>query len=78
MPSAAKLSIPEQVASYGLEFETIDVVTEDGYINEMWHIWSKEALDTSQEPIFFLHGVIDTAGTWLFNTPENAPAVILA
>lgn len=78
LPEAATMAVLEQVMMYGLEFETVDVTTEDGYINEMWHIWSKEALDTTKEPIFFLHGVIDTAGTWLFNEPEKAPAVILA
>lgn len=78
LPEAAKMTVPDQVRMYGLEFEAVDVTTEDGYINEMWHIWSADKLDTSKEPVFFLHGVIDTAGTWLFNEPEKAPAVILA
>ena len=63
---------------YGLEFATLDVNTADGYINTLWHVWSAKNLDKKLTPIFFMHGLCDSAGTWFFNEPEKAPAVILA
>ena len=78
LPPAAKLSVPDQIRANGLQFEAIEVTTDDGYINELWHVWDSETLNSSYEPIYFNHGLIDTAGTWFYNTPDKALAYILA
>lgn len=61
-----------------MQFEAIPVTTEDGYINELWHVWNNDTKRDDLLPIYFQHGLIDTAGTWFFNTPDKAPAYQLA
>ena len=43
LPEAAKLSIPDQIRSHGLTFESHPVTTEDGYILDLWRVYSKTA-----------------------------------
>ena len=55
------------------------MTTKDGYILDLWHIFSPKCADVnSNTPVFFQHGLIDVAGTWLFNTPDKSVASILA
>lgn len=78
MPKAAVQHVSDQVRSQGLNFESISVHTEDGYTNELWHVWNNDTKRDDLLPLYFQHGLIDTAGTWFFNTPDKAPAYLLA
>lgn len=76
----AKLDVPEQIRFHGFEWEDFNVTTEDGYINNLWHVWSKNVTKkidktTGKQKVFFLqHGLIDIAGTWFFETPDKSVA----
>ena len=63
----------------GFLFETHEVVTADGYINTIFRIPGKigEAT-TSKPPVYFQHGILDSADAWIMNEPDVAPAFFLA
>jgi pimeloyl-ACP methyl ester carboxylesterase len=63
---------------HGYQFNTHQVITEDGYVLELWNIPGKLGEDysngTHKQPVMFNHGVIDMGGTWFFNSLENSLA----
>ena len=84
LPEAARLSVPDQVRSHNLTFEDHTVQTQDGYILNLWHVFDENAVpkinpkDGKKQVVFMQHGLIDAAGTFLFNEPELSPAYTLA
>lgn len=85
LPEAAKFkSVADQIESHNLTFESYPVTTEDGYILELWRVYSETARpkinekDGKRRVIFMQHGLIDIAGTFFFNEPELSPAYTLA
>lgn len=78
LPDDAKLDPPAQIRSQGLEFEQFNVTCDDGYILDLWHVWSPECSEIKATPVFFQHGLTDIASTWFFNTAEKSTASILA
>lgn len=56
----------------GFNFESHKVVTEDGYILQQFRIPSKGS------PVFFQHGFIDSAMSWIVHQADLAPAFIAA
>ena len=60
------------------------MTTEDGYILDLWHVWNANVTPAVNEETgerktaFFQHGLIDTAGTWVFNQENKSVASNLA
>ena len=77
LPADAKMQPPSQVRAQGLNFEQFNVTCEDGYILDLWHVWSPNC-SSLKTPVFFQHGLIDIAGTWFFSPPDKSAASILA
>jgi hypothetical protein len=63
-PDAYK-SFAELTADQGLQFEDHLVVTEDGYILSVFHIWKKKK--RGPPPVFFQHGLFSSADTWILS-----------
>ena len=65
----------EIVVENGFFFESHQVVTDDGYILNMFRIKSQqEEYETHRPAVFLQHGVTDSADCWIMNFPEVAPA----
>ena len=59
----------------GLNFEEHTVTTSDGYINKIFRIYNKKG----QKPaVLMVHGLVDSANTWIVNYPEKSQPFILA
>ena len=80
LPEAAGRSVPDQIRDEGMNFESFNVTTQDGYINTLWHVWDPSADQKlnpesgEQRVAFMQHGLIDIAGTWFFNNATNSVA----
>jgi pimeloyl-ACP methyl ester carboxylesterase len=78
------LSVPDQIRADGLKFESHSVTTTDGYILDLWHVYSDDVEpaineETGERKVAFMqHGLLDIAGTWWFNTPQDSVAATLA
>lgn len=67
MPLSAKQTVPEVFESQGLTCDTYEVHTEDGYINTLWNCYNAaKRLGEKALPILFMHGLLDTGGTWIY------------
>ena len=57
----------------GLVLDHHDVVTDDGYILDLWHVYKPNtdkkycSMNGDSYPIFFQQGYVDMGGTWFFN-----------
>lgn len=66
---------------YGYICESYEVTTEDGYILTVFRIpGMKNETDpfTGKPAVLMQHGLVDSADTFIVNTPDKAPAYILA
>ena len=65
----------EIVTDNGFKFDEYKVVTEDGYILSLYRIRSEELMNEEGAPVvFFQHGLLSCATTWIIHYPELAPA----
>ena len=62
----------------GFHFESHPVITEDGYINQIYRIRKNEFQDRNMPAVLMMHGLCDKADTWIKHYPEVAPAFVLA
>ena len=80
--SDAKRSFEEICVENGFKFETHTVVTDDGYILDVFRIpglMSAEGEEnTTRPPILFQHGILDSAFCWIINYADVAPAFVAA
>jgi len=61
----------------GYAFEKHKVTTQDGYILTAFRIPGKVGeTGKNKPPIYFQHGILDSADCWIMNTPDKAPAFI--
>ena len=76
----AKTDFLGMCRNHGYEAESYTVTTDDGYQLLMFRIpKGKNDSKTGSRPVVFLqHGILDSADTWVNNSPELAPAFILA
>jgi pimeloyl-ACP methyl ester carboxylesterase len=73
----------EEIANEnGFKCEKYQVVTEDGYILGIWRIPGalSESLEemNGKPPVLLQHGLESDMMQWVYNTPETAPALVLA
>jgi pimeloyl-ACP methyl ester carboxylesterase len=66
------MNAPQIIAYWGYPVETHPVTTEDGYILTMFRIPKPGA-----PPVYLQHGFLDSADTWLMNSPTESLAFIL-
>jgi len=63
------------VVENGYFFESHEVVTDDGYILNMFRIKTQQSeYDEPRATVFLQHGVTDSADCWIMHFPEIAPA----
>ena len=58
----------------GYKFEEHEVTTSDGYILTLHRI----RLIEGGKPVLLQHGIEDSSTTWVMNSPDKAPAFLLA
>ena len=51
----------------GYSWEGIEVTTDDGYINTLFHVWIEGQMDSSKGPVMFQHGKGGSATGWISN-----------
>jgi pimeloyl-ACP methyl ester carboxylesterase len=68
---AMKRDVQYYARRCGLECETIDVVTSDGFILDLWHIYdpaqpreTKPINDKKRYPILMIHGLLQSSGAY--------------
>jgi lysosomal acid lipase/cholesteryl ester hydrolase len=80
--SDENLSIEDIIYSKGYPLEIHNVYTEDGYLIRLFRIpGGKNELDYKNKrkpPVYFHHGIFDSADCWVCNTEENCYSFILA
>jgi len=78
-PNSQK-SFAEQVADQGFTTEEYTVKTSDGYYLSLWRIPGKIGESSSEDKptILLVHALMADMNEWIANSPENAPAFILA
>jgi lysosomal acid lipase/cholesteryl ester hydrolase len=69
------MSDGQRYQKYGLKMEKHYVTTDDDYIINIHRVTNPEL--TSSQPVFLLHGFIDSSSCWIANG-EKSGAVILA
>lgn len=63
----------------GFQVEQHKVTTDDGYVLTVFRIPGKIGeLRTNKPPVFFQHGILDSADCWIMNTADVAPAFVAA
>jgi len=74
-----KLTFQELCTKYGFRFESHTVTTEDGYILTQYRIPGKTGDFTKgKSPVFFQHGLLDSANGWIMNYDNVSPAFVAA
>ena len=53
------------ITNLNLNFEEVEIITEDRYINTIWILTSKDRLNRNGESLVLQHGLLDGAFTWL-------------
>lgn len=72
-----KLEFEDIVEENGFKFSDKEIMTSDGYYLNCFRI-RKRGLASNAPAIFFNHGMIDSADSWIMNGRENSPAFIAA
>ncbi|AMD22788.1 HHR019Cp [Eremothecium sinecaudum] len=49
---------------YGIEIESFEVVTDDGFILDLWHFVPNENLKKDRSPLLFLHGLLQSSASF--------------
>lgn len=63
----------------GYASESYTVVTEDGYVSQLYRIPGKAGETGAQKPaVLMMHGMECDMNFWMSNHPENVPPFILA
>jgi len=79
MPADFYKSFQQVVEAAGFGFEQHQVTTEDGYILTVFRIKNADVQAGVKQPVVFMqHGLVSLADTWIYNTPDVAPAFTLA
>lgn len=70
----------EKIMAAGYNFEDHKVITKDDYILSLWRIPGKidDPQKEGKKPIFFLHGLLDDAYTWIVLNPNNSLPMMLS
>lgn len=73
-------SFKKIVTGKGYKFEQHKVTTKDGYILTVFRIpgHDNETPSRTKPPVFFQHGILDSADCWVMNSAQNSPAFIAA
>lgn len=78
------LSFKEICDNYGFKFEQHVTATEDGYILTLFRIpgmqreSQRHSSKVIKSPLYFQHGIADSADAFVMNTAEKSPALIAA
>ena len=74
-----KRNFAEICAENGFSYEEHRITTEDGYILTQYRIPGQIGDTTiGKAPVFFQHGILDSANGWIMNYAEVAPAFVAA
>jgi predicted alpha/beta-fold hydrolase len=75
-PNDTFKSFEEICYENGYLTESHSVVTEDGYINQMFRIYKE--FPRGKPAIMMLHGLMDSSDSWIMNVKEKSPAFVAA
>lgn len=79
IPAQANQPFPEYVTALGYPVETHYITTSDGYINTYFRMQPKGSTMKKGLPVIYLqHGLVDSSDTWIVNSEDQAPGLILA
>lgn len=74
-----KRNFAEICAENGFSYEEHRITTKDGYILTQFRIPGQIGDTTTvKPPVFFQHGILDSANCWIMNYAEVAPAFVAA
>lgn len=69
--STSALTCGQLIVYHGFQYEVHQVITEDGYILELYRIINPDARDAFGDklvPVLLVHGVLESCGSWLINS----------
>jgi lysosomal acid lipase/cholesteryl ester hydrolase len=73
------MSIAEIMAEHNILYESHNVTTEDGYINQMFRVRNPKAqMGKKSAAILVMHGFLDSTDTFCINGRNNSIAFMLA
>jgi lysosomal acid lipase/cholesteryl ester hydrolase len=75
------MTLEEMVKNEGMNVESHEVITEDGYINQVYRINNyKDTHDGEKRrpAVLVVHGMIDSSDAWITNGRNNSIGFILA
>mgnify|MGYP000994477599 CR=1 FL=1 len=79
IPADTFLNFTEILEAHGYPYEVHQITTEDGYLLTYFRLQGKNQTITSGKPVFFLmHGLLDSADSWIYNYENNSLAYVLA
>ena len=70
----ANRSFQEIVEENGFQFSTNQVITDDGYILNVFRITQSGFTKPGAPVVFLQHGITDSADCWIMNYNDVAPA----
>ena len=66
-------------AENGFASESYTVISDDGYVYQIYRIPGKAGDTSTKKPaVLLMHGIECDSNFWTSNTPENVPAFMLA
>lgn len=73
-----QMNVSSIIRYYSYPCEVHEVITADGYVLTMQRILSGPKHNSKGQTVFLQHGLLDSAATWIMNTPDKSLAFILA